>query len=265
MTNAPNCILSAGCKLADTNECTRLCPSFIAMHGYTGKGGRLGTAGIPADYQNITLKTSPVYKDQAKMYKRLLTAYVPTYARQFDGRKRKRVKSLYLYSRSSGTGKTTTAVALLHEWMIVHYIGSIQRQQRPSDRAGYFLDVNDWQTLYNAYNRSRVPNDIAEPASRDYYRRLQYAKEAPFAVLDDIGVRDCTEGFRGDLHTLINHRATNELPTIYTSNLPLEELSHVFDDRLADRIRDMCIVMAFQGGSKRGIRQEGRTEAGGKT
>ncbi|WP_449600347.1 hypothetical protein [Paenibacillus sp. Marseille-Q9583] len=100
-----------------------------------------------------------------------------------------------------------------------------------------------------------MPDDIAEPASREYYRRLQAAKLTPFVVIDDIGVRDATEGFRGDLHSVINYRVTNAMPTVYTSNVLMDDLATVFDKRLADRIRDMCIEIRFIGESKRGLRK----------
>lgn len=240
------------CKLAGTDSCTRLCPSFIAMHGYSGDGGRVRAAGVPSEYRSVTLANAPAREEQAEIYK-LLGLYVPTFSRQFepDGQ---RIKSLYLVSREPGTGKTTTAAALLNEWMVIHYVGSVQRGKRPLERPGYFFDVNEWQGLYNEFNRSRVPEDIAEPASREYYKRMQHAKSTPFVVMDDLGVRDCTEAFRGDLHAVINHRVTNGLPTVYTSNVALDELRGVLDGRLADRVRDMCFVISFQGASKRGIR-----------
>jgi DNA replication protein DnaC len=83
---------------------------------------------------------------------------------------------------------------------------------------------------------------------------MHLAKTAPFAVLDDLGVRDVTTAFRGDLHSVINARTTNALPTIFTSNLPIEEMAQVFDSRLYDRVRDQCAVLAFSGESKRGRR-----------
>lgn len=212
----------------------------------------MAAANIPADYAKVTLKNSPARSDQAEAYS-VVDAYVTTFQRQFD-EAGERIKSLYLYSQTTGTGKTTTAAAILTEWIVRHYIGSVQRNRQALERPGYFLDVNAWQELYTEFTRPHVPEDIAGPASREYYRWMQHARVAPFAVLDDIGVRAATDGFRGDLHSVVNYRVTNRLPTVYTSNVAMADLSHVFDARLADRIRDMCGVVAFKGESKRGIR-----------
>ena len=251
-THAKQCILSAKCQLANSESCNAHCPHYIALMGPNGTGGRVATAGVPKDYRLVTASNSPARAEQAAVY-RAVDEYIKTFERQFepDGQ---RIKSLYLFSESPGTGKTTTASALLNEWLIAHYVGSLRLGLQPLQQPAYFLDCNEWQTLYNEFNRSNVPRDIAEPASREYYKREQQARKAPFAVLDDIGVRQATEGFRGDLHALINYRCVNGLPTIYTSNLPIEDMAQVFDERLYDRMRDMCLSLSFSGTSRRGKR-----------
>lgn len=252
-TNEHRCILADVCKLAGTNACTTNCGHFIGIHGRSGSGGRIGATGTPADYRLLTIANSPARASQPQVY-RAVEAYVRTFGRQFAP-DADRIKSLYLYSESPGTGKTTTACAVLNEYVRRHYLGSLQRNRQPLQAPAYFLDVNEWQSLYNEFNRSHVPQDVAEKAAREYYRRLTNTKQVPFAVLDDIGVRQATEGFRGDLHSVINYRVTNAMPTVYTSNLPIEEMAAVFDARLYDRMRDQCAVLHFAGESKRGKRR----------
>jgi DNA replication protein DnaC len=250
--HAKHCVLAGRCKLANSTACTRNCPAFIAMHGHSGKGGRIANANTPADYRLLTLANSPAREGQAKVYA-TLEKYVATFERQFD-ENAPRIKSLFLWSESPGTGKTTSATALLNEYIIANYLGSLKRNRQALQRPAFMLDVNEWQTLYNEFNRSNIPADIAEPASREYYRRMQQAKQTPFVVCDDIGVRQATEAFRADLHGVINHRTVNGLPTVFTSNLPIEEMKTVFDARLFDRMNDQCAVIHFGGTSKRGKR-----------
>jgi DNA replication protein DnaC len=247
MAHASNCILSSRCKLAGTAECNRQCPHFIAMHGYSGKGGRVANANTPADYRLLTLATSPARENQAKIYG-TLEKYTQTFDRQFeaDGI---RIKSLYLWSESPGTGKTTTAIAVLNEWLIAHYLGSLKRNRQAQQTPAYFLDVNAFQTDYNL---ATMTNDDAAMGS--IKATIQRAQQAPFAVLDDIGLRSASEAFRSYVHAIVNYRTANGLPTIFTSNLPIEEMAVVFDARLYDRMRDMCAVLHFGGTSARGRR-----------
>lgn len=255
MTNnhAKRCLLAQQCKLAGTDACKPTCPHFIQLHGMSGTGGRAAAAGVPTDYAKVTMTNSPARASQPKAYG-ALDAYVKTFERQFD-EDASRIKSLYLWSASPGTGKTTSAAAALNAWLTTHYLGSLKRDRKALQQPAYWLDVNELQTLYNKFNRSGIAREVAEKSSKEYYRRLASAEEAPFAVYDDIGVRSATEGYRADLHSSINARVASAKPTIYTSNLAMEELTHIFDARLYDRIRDMCAPIHFEGESKRGMRR----------
>jgi DNA replication protein DnaC len=247
MTHATNCILTSRCKLAGSTECNRSCGHFIAMSGYSGTGGRVANANTPSDYRLLTLATSPARESQAKIYA-TLEKYTQTFDRQFEP-EGNRIKSLFLWSESPGTGKTTTAIAVLNEWMIAHYLGSLKRNRQAQQTPAYFLDVNSFQT---GYNLATMTNDDAAMGS--IKATIQRAQQAPFAVLDDIGVRSASEAFRSYVHAIVNYRTANGLPTVFTSNLPIEEMAVVFDARLYDRMRDMCAVLHFGGTSARGRR-----------
>src|SRR5690625_6279014 len=102
-----NCILRDQCRKADVaGVCNKTCPSYIAIHGMTGEGGRVGAADIPADYRLLTVKSSEmvaIKKSQPKLGG-VLTAYIGTFGRAFDAGGDP-IRSLYLYSRSPRTEK----------------------------------------------------------------------------------------------------------------------------------------------------------------
>lgn len=252
-----NCILNDRHKTGSCSACPPTCQHRIATDG------RIKLAGAPASYRHLTLANSPAREGQAAVYAKV-DEYALTFRRMFDADER--IKSLYLFSKSPGTGKTTTATAVMNTFIVEHYLGALKRGLKPQQMPAYFLDVNEWQTLFNEFNRKHIPQEVAEKASAEYYSRMQKAKTAPLAVLDDIGVRSATEAFRGDLHAIINYRVTNGLPTVYTSNLPIVvnvppadrvdalkpyDLFDVFEARLADRIREQCEFIPFEGRSKR--------------
>lgn len=241
MTSGKSCILAEyrtdGCA-----SCSHLCPHRIALEGLNGEGGRVVSAGLPKDYRGITLANSPAREGQPDVYESL-ERYVETFDRGEE------VKSLYLWSKSPGTGKTTTAAALLNACIARDYLGALKRGEQPRQTSAIFLDANAFQTEYNL---ATMTND--DEAIERIGWRIKRVQRAPFAVIDDIGTRTSTEAFTSYIHAIVNYRVTNNLATVYTSNLPLEEMQEIFTERLYDRIRDMCAPIHFKGESKRGIR-----------
>lgn len=197
-------------------------------------------ANVPPEYRKLNVLNSPARTAQAKIY-----ADMAHYVKLLSNPDHPH-KSLYFVSPQPGNGKSTTAIAILNEYLM--------RNLTNTSASAFFLDVNAWQTLFLTYSRSGVPADVAEKASREYYRQMQRAKSAYFVVMDDIGVRSATDAFRADLHDIINYRNVRQYPTIYTSNVTAEQLATIFDNRLADRVNDLCLTYAFGGGSKRGKR-----------
>src|SRR5699024_1181514 len=122
--------------------------------------------------------------------------------------------------------------------------------EQPRQFSAYFLDINELQT---AYNLATMTND--DDAMKRIGAKIKRTQDAPFAVIDDVGTRSSTEAFTSYVHAIINHRTSNAMPTVFTSNLPIEEMADVFTQRLYDRMRDQCGVIHFAGTSKRGRRE----------
>ena len=245
VTNENKCILANVCSLAGTESCTNLCEHYVSIHGYNDNGGRVRSAQIPLDYRTVTLQNSPARENQSRLYA-TLERYAETFKRRFTGDSEP-IKSAYLYSKNPGTGKTTSAVALLNEWVKIDYMGSIKYGKRPSMLPAYFLDVNEFQTKHNLATMTSDEKELEE--IKDV---INICRNVEFLVMDDIGLRNATDSFRSYVHAIVNHRTTYGKPTVYTSNLPIEDMASVFDERLYDRMNDRCVQLHFKGESNRG-------------
>ena len=231
------CILD-GNRVGGCATCPPHCPHRIALNGLEGSGGRVGSSGIPSEYKHLTLSNSPAREHHKGVYESL-GRYVQTFGTE-------EVRSVYLYSEEPGTGKTTTACALLNEWIMREYVRYKKEGKTVPQLLGMFLDINEMQSEYNI---ATMTND--EDSLKRFGERIKKAQSVSYLVIDDIGVRDATEAFRSYIHSIINARVNNGLPTVYTSNLSISEMEEVFDARLYDRIRNNSGVIRMGGKSKR--------------
>lgn len=255
MTNEKNCVLRSLCVQAGSSSCTATCTDFVAMHGFSGSGGRVGNT-IPIEYTMMTIYENPVRESQTGAFIKF-DALAKTFGRMFKEHvetSQDLIKNVYIWSKDPGTGKTATACAIANDFQAVHYIGSLMKGIRPDDRPVYFLDMPEFQTLYNKMNRPGVPQHLREEAGGRYYRMMDAARNARLLIMDDIGARSATEGFGTDVHAVINHRYKKKLPFIATSNKPLAALTDIFDQKFMDRLRDLTIIEEYAGTSKRGKR-----------
>jgi DNA replication protein DnaC len=78
----------------------------------------------------------------------------------------------------------------------------------------------------------------------DYEMICRWAAK-PILVLDDLGAEKVSEYVRQSLYALINKRYLDDLPTIVTSNLTLDEVAGRLDDRIASRLTEMCQVVTL--------------------
>lgn len=67
-----------------------------------------------------------------------------------------------------------------------------------------------------------------------YDQLFEQVRNAPVLILDDLGTHSATPWAEEKLFQIINHRFNARLPTVITTNLPLNK----FDDRLRTRLAD---------------------------
>lgn len=128
-------------------------------------------------------------------------------------------KGLYLWGKTPGSGKTFLASCIGKSVMIKHDL-----QMR-------FVTAPDYINLVaESYKRDRGEYDPSE-----VYR------SCPVLIFDDIGVQIGKDWQRQEIFRLVNQRMSTGVVTIYTSNMPVEELN--VDDRIKDRIIKTSIVI----------------------
>jgi DNA replication protein DnaC len=115
---------------------------------------------------------------------------------------------------SCGVGKTHLAVAIAKYAMQWHQMSV------------YFAVVPDLLDHLRA---------TFDPKSGSAYDdRFTSIRNAPLLVLDDLGTENATPWAREKLYQIINHRYSEQMPTVITSNVELRKV----DDRIVSRMLD---------------------------
>lgn len=100
--------------------------------------------------------------------------------------------------------------------------------------------------------------DYIERSLRGFYWTTPYrvvlqkdsiaeAYRAGVLVLDDLGMEDTTRGKVAFLNDLINKRYEDELITIITANLTIDQLREKYGERFVDRLSEVGAVKEFKG------------------
>ena len=71
-----------------------------------------------------------------------------------------------------------------------------------------------------------------------YESQLDQIRNAKLLILDDFGTQNATQWAQEKLFQIINHRYTNRMPTVITTNVPLDEI----EDRIRSRLVDPELV-----------------------
>lgn len=169
---------------------------------------RRSRSGMPVEYVYCMGKSVDWGKygsDNMEPQKKIVNAFVTNFeAFRREGR------GLYLYSHTKGSGKTMVACSVANEILKKH------------DISVKFINETDYIELVRAKDDS----------SREYVKSIF---EAGLLILDDIGAQDMDKDWiTTALFRLIDRRYTNHLPTIFTSNVRMEDLK--MDARIIDRI-----------------------------
>ncbi len=162
---------------------------------------------IPAEYVHKTGKDFDwsKYGEDMTAQRKIVNAFVMEfYSFRREGR------GLYIFSKTRGSGKTMLACCTANEILKRH------------DITVKFISVPDYIELIKEKDDS----------SRETREAIM---NAGLLILDDVGAQvENKEWISTALFRLIDRRYTNHYPTIFTSNVRIDELKT--DDRISDRI-----------------------------
>ena len=202
------CYAKDYCKGYGTVKCTERCDFWWKLNTLYNKSN------LPMRYRyNIPLRPEQIDREAFMKLKGYLDNVVE---RVENG------DSLYIYSENTGNGKTTWSSKIMNQ-----YIRKVVARTDLENEALY-LNVSLFvEAMRNQY--SEYSNDIA--------RLREEAMNCKLLILDDIGAERPSEYVCERLYDLINHRYTNMLATIYTSNLTPFELGDRLGSRIESRVR----------------------------
>lgn len=143
----------------------------------------------------------------------------------------------------AGNGKTTILRAMKN---MVDYLRSDEpyssrKQERPI--SGYRI-VNAKELVMYAKAYNNPSRDNAETVKE--WRRV---RDMEILAIDDLGTEPRESMHYGDFVTaatdILSYRYDEQLCTIVSSNLSAGEISQYYDERLADRFREMMHIVNF--------------------
>lgn len=205
----------------------------------------LSMANIPKRYKDTTVEGLAFKKSNAEAYRKIKKYCDSIYEYAID-----KAYNMYLYSKptktnelGTGTGKTTSSIAILNEF-IKQYIWNITKSGiGMTDLPAYFVKCATFQNTYNA--------QFKQNSGVEYQAMKSKMKSCKLLVIDDIAIRSCSEGFMTELYDVIDYRVSEMLSTIYTSNVSQDKISDVLDLRIQSRLYEDCIPVELTGEDNR--------------
>lgn len=137
-------------------------------------------------------------------------------------------QGLYLHG-PTGCGKTLLSCAILNELIRLHQIPVL------------YAKIS--RDILGQLRASFNPNSDYYGEGRKIEERLA---NVTALVMDDFGAHRETEFVNSVLYDLIDARYEKKLPTIITSNEPLEKLRETGGGRLYSRLKEMCVEIHLE-------------------
>lgn len=188
---------------------------FVDFQGRTDGDFRRARSMMPFEFLDKKAKDFDwtLYGKDIAAQKQIANAFIVNFEKfENEG------KGLYIFSRTKGAGKTFLASCLLNQLI----------ESRPI--TGKFITALD---LVELTKKGFKHSEAQEELDGIFKTRI--------LILDDLGTQLNREFSDTVLYRLVNERMGNKLVTIFTSNIPVNELK--IDERISDRIFSMTIPL----------------------
>lgn len=147
----------------------------------------------------------------------------------------KQDENLYLYSRTTGNGKTTWAIKLLLAYFNKVWAGNGFRCR------GLFIHTPTFLTQLKDFNSIDV----------ELERIKDELPKVDLVVWDDIASTNLSNYDHSQLLTYLDHRILANKRNIFTGNLNFDEMNKALGTRLTSRMWNSAECIEFYGGDKR--------------
>lgn len=105
------------------------------------------------------------------------------------------------------------------------------------------------------WNMTELLRDMRQDFDRSAYDKTQVEEQIMefqgLVILDDVGSEKITDWVAETFYLIVNKRYNEMRPTIFTSNLNLQDLSERIGDRTVSRIVEMCDTVELIGADRR--------------
>ena len=190
---------------------------------------RLKFAALPESFHSTRLRNFDlsIYKSKESQ-KKVSTAMkvIEYWLKNLDAMKENGI-GLYLYSYAKGSGKTRMVASIANEL--------IYEKKMQVKFATSLQILNEIKATWNKNDSLISENKL-----------MHFLSVTEILIIDDFGMekhKDCKDWIDDKFNDIINYRYNNKKVTIFTSNLPLDQLK--YDDRITNRIMERTFQIPF--------------------
>ena len=186
--------------------------------------GKLMFADIPRAFQNVRLDNFSLTIYESDISRKIIEKNMKAVKWWFEHIEdmKERGMGFYFYSKAKGSGKTRMAISIANELMY---------QKNTSVK--FATSIQILNEIKASWSKENVNTE---------QQLIQDLSRVEVLIIDDFGVEIEKEWVMERFYQIINTRYINNLITIFTSNVSIDEIN---EERITNRIIEKCYSLAF--------------------